>query len=190
MNTPAHSILSLVVLDRGRLKGHELPILAGSLLPDAPMVLFYLYEKIIRGSPENVIWGERYFEASWQTFFDLFNSIPLAALVVLAAWRARAWGWVAFGASVILHCLTDLPLHNDDAHRHFFPFSNWRFESPLSYWDPAHHGHYFALLEIVGVALGCVALYRRYERRSARILVGLVALAYFLYLAFVIVVWL
>jgi len=35
-----------------------------------------------------------------------------------------------------LHALFDFPLHHDDGHRHFWPFSEFRFDSPVSYWDP------------------------------------------------------
>jgi len=57
-----------------------------------------------------------------------------------------AWG--LFFASMVLHHLCDLPLHHDDAHRHFFPFSNIRFTSPVSYWDRNHYGTWGALLEL------------------------------------------
>ena len=190
MNTPAHSIINLLVLDRGRFEGQSLPLLIGSLAPDAPMLLFYLYEKLILGTPEMVIWGERYFQPGWQNFFDLFNSIPVALVIVAIAWRREAWGWCAFGASAILHCLGDLPLHSDDGHRHLFPISPWRFESPVSYWDPSHFGQYVALLEIAAVVAGCVVLLRRYPSKWARGMVAGVAALYAVYLLFVILVWL
>ena len=56
--------------------------------------------------------------------------------------------------SMICHSLLGLPVHNDDAHRHFFPFSNHRFISPLSYWDKNHYGAIVALIEmalVIGV---------------------------------------
>jgi len=190
MNTPAHCIVNLLLLDRGPFRGRGVPILLGSLVPDAPMVLFYLYEKLIAGTAEKVIWSERYFLPGWQNFFDLFNSIPIALVVVLIARWRKAWGWCAFGLSVIVHCLGDLPLHHDDGHRHFYPFSSWRFESPISYWDPAHFGQYVALLEISAVVLGCVALVRRYPSKWARGMVAAVATVYAAYLLFVVFVWL
>jgi len=55
--------------------------------------------------------------------------------------------------SMILHSLGDLPVHNDDAHRHFFPFSNYRFISPLSYWDRKHYGSIVSLVEMFLVLL-------------------------------------
>ena len=56
------------------------------------------------------------------------------------------------GAAALLHLTFDLPFHHDDAHPHFWPFSDWRFTSPLSYWDPAHDGGVIALAE-VGLAV-------------------------------------
>ena len=56
------------------------------------------------------------------------------------------------GAAALLHLTFDLPFHHDDDHPHFWPFSDWRFTSPLSYWDPAHDGRVIALAE-VGLAV-------------------------------------
>ena len=41
MNTPAHLMLNLAVIPRGRRQACGWAVLAGALLPDAPMVLFY-----------------------------------------------------------------------------------------------------------------------------------------------------
>ena len=50
--------------------------------------------------------------------------------------------------SMIVHDFCDLPLHNDDAHRHFLPFSHYRFISPVSYWDPKYYGQFVAFGEL------------------------------------------
>jgi hypothetical protein len=62
---------------------------------------------------------------------------------------------------MVLHVAADLPLHREDAHGHFYPFSDWHFESPISYWDPAHHGLVVGGLEVVGVIIGSLVLVRR-----------------------------
>ena len=181
MNTPAHAIINLALLGRcSAEQGRRFDgwILAGSVLPDAPMFGFYLWQRLVAGETESRIWGELYFESSWQTCFDLFNSIPLAGLACLVAWRlgnhAAAWLF----ASVALHCVIDLPLHHDDAHRHFLPFSDWRFESPVSYWDPAQRGSIGALIEAIAVVIGSVVLFRRTSRRLWRVLLVGAALVY------------
>ena len=181
MNTPAHLIVNAVALGRGRWRPHWFPITAGALLPDLPMVGFYLYQKLLLGAPERTIWSQVYFEPRWQILFDLFNSFPLIALAALIAWRLRATAWLAFFASMALHCLADLPLHNEDAHAHFFPFSDWHFRSPISYWDPAHHGSLFLGVELLVVIAGAIVLMRRSRPKAWRY-VGVLTLV--LYMAF------
>ena len=181
VNTPAHAIINLSLLGRGNAEpGRRFDgwILAGSVLPDVPMFGFYLWQRLVAGESESRIWGELYFESGWQTFFDWFNSIPLAGLACLVAWRlgnhAAAWLF----ASVALHCAIDLPLHHDDAHRHFLPISDWRFESPVSYWDPAHRGSIGALLEAIAVVIGSAVMFRRTSRNRWRVFWVGVALVY------------
>ena len=123
---------------------------------------FYVYQKIV-GSSEQLIWSTLYFQPSWQLFFDLFNSIPVAVIILVAARQSRFVQLVA--ASALLHLLFDLPLHNDDAHRHFLPFTNWRFESPVSYWDSNHFGHIVAILELTAaVAISAFISFRGTQR--------------------------
>jgi hypothetical protein len=189
MNTPAHIIFNGLALGRGRWRLHWFAITAGALMPDLPMVGFYLYQRGFLTHPEHLIWSEKYFAPHWQTFFDAFNSLPIIAIGALAAWRARSRPWLAFFFSMGLHCLTDLPLHREDAHAHFFPLSSWRFSSPVSYWDPRHHGPLFLLAEGLLVAGGALALTRSSRSRPWR-MVGAVTLALYLALgAFALSVW-
>ncbi len=181
MNTPAHVIVNAVVLGRGRWRPHWFPITAGALLPDLPMVFFYLYQKLLLSVPERTIWAQVYFEPRWQTLFDLFNALPLLALAALIAWRLRATAWLAFFVSMALHCLADLPLHNEDAHAHFFPLSDWHFRSPISYLDPGHHGSLFLGVELLIVITGAIVLMRRSRPKAWRV-VGVLTLA--IYAAF------
>lgn len=180
MNTPAHVLLNLAVLSTSRLardtaaEGHANPensaragiwITAGAVLPDAPMFLFFLWQRAVLGEPHSVIWSEAYFRDSWQLFFDLFNSIPLALLgLALSLWASRRRsmfrGWALLCASVLLHCVVDLLLHHDDAHAHFLPFSAWHFESPVSYWDPRHNGRIGGGAELIVVFLCSARLWR------------------------------
>jgi hypothetical protein len=189
VNTPAHAVVNLLILGRGNRPDTAAPIALGSLLPDLPMVLFYVYHKGLSGRPESEIWGERYFDEPWQALFDVFNSIPLVLTGLVIAWRLGAARWTAFFAGMGLHALFDLPLHHDDAHRHFFPFSDWRFASPISYWDPAHYGDVVALVEISAVAIGSVMLWRRYRQWPLRILCAALAFSYALHWVYVLAVW-
>jgi hypothetical protein len=46
-------------------------------------------------------------------------------------------------------------MHGRDGHRHFFPVSGWRFESPPSYWERERHAAVVGLVELALVWL-CV----------------------------------
>jgi hypothetical protein len=189
MNTPAHVVLNATVLGRGRWRQYCLPITAGALLPDLPMVIFYLYERVITGAPEHVIWSRAYFTPGWQGVFDASHSFPLIGAAALIAWRLGAQSWLALLASMALHSIADLPLHNDDAHAHFFPLSPWRFHSPISYWDPHHHGTIFLAAEVLLVIGGSVVLLRRSEPRAWRVLGAVILVSYVALLIFAIVTW-
>lgn len=168
MNTPAHVALNALLLGRGRFRPHWFAVTAGALLPDLPMVGFYLVERFGRGTPERVIWGQLYFDPSWQSVFDAFNSLPLIALAALFAWRAGSTVALAFLASMALHCLADLPLHREDAHAHFWPLTSWRYLSPVSYWDPRHGGLFFLGAELA-LVIATPFVLRRRSRAWARV---------------------
>ena len=90
---------------------------------------------------------------------------------------------------MILHCLTDLPLHHDDAHAHFLPLSNWRFESPISYWDARHHGRLIAAVEMLFVLGSACVLVLRSPIKAWRIVGALTLLSYAMFFAFAAIVW-
>ena len=189
MNTPAHAVLNLLVLARGGPPQAQLVVTAGALLPDTPMFIFYFAQRLILRTPEDVIWSQSYYQTSWQNFFDFFNSAPLIGLGLVVALVTKMRLWVLFFCSMGLHILADFPLHHDDAHRHFFPFSDWRFESPLSYWDPRYHGVLITSLEALLVAVGCVVIFKCAPQRGSRVLILLLAGTYMSYFAFAWLVW-
>ena len=161
MNTPAHLVVSAVLLGRGRGSPLWFPITLGAVLPDLPMFVFYFYERILAGRTEALIWSERYFDSSWQAFFDAFNSLPFIAVgLAIAHWRG-AQKTIALLLSMALHVAGDFFVHREDGHGHFFPLTDWHFMSPVSYWDPAHHGLLFGSFEALGVTVGSVLLIRR-----------------------------
>ena len=164
MNTPGHAVLNLAFLGRGEDEDRSLAVVAGAVIPDLPMLLFYAWARLRAGLPERVIWNEVYFEPRWQAFFDVFNSVPLVLVLLWVAHRADLSRTRALGWSMMLHFALDLPLHANDGHRHFFPLSDWRFESALSYWDPEYFGGMVGSVEvIVVVALTAFVLFRRYD---------------------------
>lgn len=145
----------------------------------------------IAGVPEALIWSELYYSDLWQRVGAVTNSAPLYALLAALGWvgggrlsggaaRARPTASVALaaGLAALAHVATDLPLHHDDGHAHFWPFSDWVFASPVSYWDPAHFGREWAVAELA-LAVALVALlWRRYRRRLARAALALASVSY------------
>lgn len=148
MNTPGHYILNLALLGKTISATENLAIALGAILPDVPIFVFYLVAKFIYKMPEGKIWSEAYYEPFWQNIVALFHSIPLA-LIGAAICYCFDWkpGLILF-VSMICHSLLDLPVHHDDAHRHFFPLSNYRLISPFSYWDVNHYGRIVAFIEM------------------------------------------
>ncbi len=189
MNTPAHIMVNLLCLGRSDQVNVLTPVVIGAVLPDAPMFLFYFVEKVVRRTPEHVIWTHSYHQQHWQNFIDWFNSLPLmVAGLLVTAWFGSKVGMLLFG-SMVLHILGDFPLHNDDAHRHFFPFSHWRWHSPISYWDPKYFGHLVTILEILAVVLSCLILWQTYQSLPSKLTIGIVGASYLLYFVYVFIVW-
>jgi len=188
MNTPAHLMLNVGLLGRSQSPGHQVAVLVGAVLLDVPIFVFYFWEKIWRALPESVIW-EQYYDARWQMIFDLFHSFPVAilggALSLWLKWKGFALLW----ASMVLHSLGDIFLHHDDAHRHFFPLSDWQCVSPVSYWDPRFHGEFFAIIEILMVLLVGLWIWRGATWRGTRIMVGSIFSMYLGYWGYVVLVW-
>ncbi len=178
MQTPGHIILNLSILGRRHRPEWTLPIIVGTFLPDAAMFWFYIWTRIIQGKPESEIWGTLYFLPEWQNIFDLFNSIPLALIGLGFALYYKRHGIAVFWAGILLHCLQDLPLHHDDGHRHFWPLSNFRFESPVSYWDPQHYGIWGAGLETVLVAIASYFIFKRLQSRWGKGIIVMMGILY------------
>ncbi|NJK39855.1 MAG: hypothetical protein HC920_20450 [Oscillatoriales cyanobacterium SM2_3_0] len=156
MNTPSHAILNLTFLGHTAYPRSNLLIVIGAIVPDLPIFLFYAWAKLIVQLPENIIWTEAYYSPWVQDIVAVCHSIPLALLGWLIGFCFKWSGLQLFCLSLVFHSLLDLPVHHDDAHRHFFPLSNYRLISPISYWDPRHYGGIVAFLEMVFVLLATV----------------------------------
>lgn len=169
MNTPTHVLVNLVLLRRqaglcGRgqrddtasldPRGNAAAVLCGALLPDLPMFGFWAIQTFALTRSQHAIWSVAYFDPGWQRVFDAFNSIPIFAALAIAAWWASRRALLASSLSALLHMALDLPFHREDAHAHFWPLADWHFVSPVSYWDPAHHGDWISTLELALLA-GC-----------------------------------
>lgn len=185
MNTPTHAVLSAALLARGARRPVLAPAVVGAVLPDVPMYVLFAVATFVWRQPQAVTWGRTYFEPGWQHAVDALHSFPLlgAALALTlggggaGARPWRAWARVAL-ASALLHAATDLLVHAEDAHHHLWPLSDWRFVSPVSYWDPRHYGLVFAPLECLGALALLPAVWRATTRHAARVAVIVLGIAY------------
>lgn len=189
MNTPAHAVVNLLLLGKKEHPKNNLPVVMGAILPDLPMVVFYFYQKVVIKVPESTIWSESYFEADWQHLFDTFNSLPFMLIGLVLALHYRMKALLPFFFSMILRVLGDLPLHYGDGHAHLFPFTGWRFDSPVSYWDPSYYGNIVAPIEAAIVVLGSILLFKTHLMLWTRILIGSIFSVYLVYWAYVFWMW-
>ena len=151
--------------------------LAGRLLPDLSLYVLAGWELLARGTPAEVVFGEMYYSPGWQAVFAVDNSMPLWAVVLATGAALRHWWMVALAGAALLHLAADLALHADDARRHLWPLSDWVFASPVSYWDPAHHGALAAPAEALLVAGLGVWLWRRHRTPALRGVIAVLVLA-------------
>lgn len=177
MNTPAHLTFGLAAFGRPGAAGITAAALLGALLPDLSLYLLAGWELGLRGTDPETVFREMYYSDAWQRIFAVDNSIPLWG-VVLAAGLALRRPWVAvLAGAALLHLVFDLALHHDDARRHFWPLSDWVFVSPVSYWDPAHHGRIVGILEIAAVAALTALIWLRFREIWVRAAAALLLLA-------------
>ncbi|WP_224360521.1 hypothetical protein [Hyalangium versicolor] len=175
MQTPGHAVVNLAILTSAVTPEHTLPILAGAILPDVPIVVLYLREHYLRGLPEERIWRESYQQPFWLNLIHGAHSLPLTLLGTLVGVAAGSSMVAVFFGSMLLHSLADLPLHAEDAHRHFLPFSHYRFISPISYWDVRYHARKVALVEALLVAGAAAFLWRDSSLVARLLFVAVVA---------------
>lgn len=178
-------------------------IIFGALLPDISLFVMFGYAQII-DVPNDVIWSEMYYSDFWQTLGAISNSAPIFCMSSLACWliiqrsmqspnltlrsaRNRLQGKQAISTAFailvlslasLLHVATDLPLHNDDGHPHFWPFTNWIYSSPVSYWDAEHYANFWVPLECtLGLTLVVIA-WRKTQHLWIKGLLFMVGLSY------------
>ena len=139
MNTPAHLIFGAAAFSRPEQKRSFLAAIAGALVPDLSLYLMVAVSILVMGISPEIVFRQYYYSDAWQSVFAVDNSFVLWGLALaLAMWR----GWklaVVFASAALLHLALDFPLHTHDARQHFWPLTDWVFESPVSYWDNRAH---------------------------------------------------
>jgi len=208
LNTCQHRIGSISKPSRRAIQKIVISgLIFGALLPDLSLFIMFGYAQFL-GLPHDVIWGEMYYSPFWQFLGAISNSIPVYLLAAIIAWwglgkmnsanctervhqtNAKTQTDTKNSLTIFLlmvcttslasltHAITDLPLHHDDGHPHFWPVTNWIYSSPVSYWDDRHYANYWAPIEIVMGLIFIVILWRRYSAFWAKVLLLLAALGY------------
>lgn len=178
--TQTHLLLAASLFAKPGQTRRNTAILAGALVPDISIYVLFAWATI-QGIPQATLWNETYWSEPWQSLSAIGNAFPLyfafllLALVIAAPKDTRP-RWQSLPAlfclAALVHLATDFPVHHDDAHIHFWPFSDWRFQSPISYWDRNHHGGGFAIFELLlGLALMTI-LFKRFKFLWIRVILG------------------
>ncbi|MEL6794102.1 MAG: hypothetical protein AAFP78_11635, partial [Pseudomonadota bacterium] len=141
--------------------------------------IMWIMERL-QGVSSCVIFRDRFWESPWTEVQAVSNSAPLWALIALIGFlvRGRSIALLAFGAAGFLHIVGDFLLHADDARAHLQPFTDWRFYSPVSYWDPAYFGRTAMAVEAAAGAALVLLLWRRFGGWGVRGALGLTAAVY------------
>jgi hypothetical protein len=188
MNTQTHIIMGAVLMGRGMSRKAWAGALGG-IAPDVPMLLI-VGALAATGHSASTIFGLMYWQNWWQICnavghnFWLWSGLCVLGLVMrdrLAVSAASFDRWTSvslFASSALLHTAIDFLCHREDAHMSFWPVTRWKFISPVSYYDPAHYGLWFALFEAaLGLALA-VVLFRQFNKKALKFTVALAMMAY------------
>lgn len=180
MNTPAHLLLGVAAFGKPEKRGTVPAAFLGAFAPDISLYLMVAVSIWGMGIPAETVFRELYYSDAWQSVFAVDNSFILWGLALgLAVWR-RSSVLVALCGAAILHLALDFPLHTHDARQHFWPVTDWVFESPVSYWDNAAHA---GVVSPIALSLSAGALVVIWSRSRVLWLRGLTAVLFLMELA-------
>lgn len=188
MNTQSHALMGAVLF--GRTISHRAWAgVAGGLAPDVAMIVIVASLKF-SGIADSVIFGELYWQPWWQitngmahSFFIWGGFLALSLAMrpkIHRFWQSQdRWTLAAiFASSALLHTAIDFLCHREDAHMSFWPLTNWKFVSPVSYYDSQYFGREFSLFEAALGLMMAIALFRQFKNWIVRALLSLSMLAY------------
>ena len=185
MNTVTHIVVASAALSRQNSPLRNRAVLAGALLPDLSIYVMSFWA-IATGNMNAHLWQVTYWQEPWQMMGAITNSVPLAFLLLAAGIWKRWTPLIALAGALLIHAALDFPLHADDAHRHFWPLTDWRFHSPISYWDQDYHGLWGALFDCAVLFCSLVILWIRFQTRWVRAVIAVLALLGLLYAGLII----
>ena len=177
MNTPAHLVLAAAAFARRHERPRNAVVFVGAFLPDASLYGMVAINGFVRDMPPEQIFGESYYHPFWQSVFAVDTSFLVWGAVLIFGFLLKSILLKVFAGAGLLHLALDFPLHHDDGRAHFWPASDWIFESPLSYWDPSAYGWLIAPLEIAICLVLMAVLWRRFQGTPARVTIALTSVA-------------
>jgi len=172
MITPSHVIYSWALAEKTAQhnKKRTLAFILGAIFPDTPTYLFFIICGLILGYSGQVMWDDMYFHSGWAIPITLTHSFILWPLLIgiatYAGWKFLRW----FSISALFHAMVDFCIHTDDAYRHFWPVSDWKFHSPISYYNPSEYGIYVGAFDSL-LVLGLLTYLHTIYRGKWRILI-------------------
>jgi hypothetical protein len=130
------------------------------IAPDVPYFALLAYYSVrfgVNGFTDLAAWN-----LAWRSplLTTLHSFVPWAAVVLLSG-LAGAQRWrrcVPVWAGWLSHIVVDMLTHRSDGYPIFYPLSAYRFPTPISYWEPAYHGHEFTLIDTC-LMLVCASSY-------------------------------
>ena len=181
MNTPTHVLIAEAVFKRTDVAYSGWAAAVGAILPDAFLGVFVGWA-LTQRLPQQQIWDVEYFKQPWQTIGAISNSFVLWGLALgigIAGGRAVSEKVATFGRlltiaafSGLSHLVSDFLTHADDAHMHFWPLSETRFISPVSYWDNNHHARWIMPIEALLIFGSVFILWRQASSTKLKALLG------------------
>ena len=144
--------------------------------PWVSIYVCWVWLTFIRGEPQQKIWDEIYFNPPMQLTAAIFNSVPIYATLAFigALYRKTVWGLLLlfFALAALIHIALDFPVHGHDAYAHFWPITDWKFHSPISYWEVDHHANWVGLIEVFFCLGAIYVLWNRFAQLWVRITLG------------------
>ncbi len=178
MNTPTHMIIGGALWAWRDKPGSLIAAFVGGLAPDISVLVMVFYSTRIAGLSEREVFGTLYFSDDWQRLFAIDHSFAVWSVLLATALLLRRSMFIAFSGAGLAHAAIDFLTHHHDARQQFWPFTDWVFRSPVSYWDPGYWGNVVAPIEALVVVVLTALILRRMSEWWQRLLTLSVALVY------------
>ena len=180
MVTTTHMLMAAFATTRPRMRAWMVFLgWFGGFFPDMPMFLMVGASRMMDG-PVN-LWREPdglYWTDPWKTITDLGHSLPIWTALCLLGWlmwqRGRdkisvaGQALLVFSAGALIHSIVDFFVHTDDAHAQLLPFTDWRFHSPVSYYQPQHFGREVTFIELGFCVFATWWMFRHFRSWTVR----------------------